>query len=201
MTGKILTMSALLLVATWVLGSPDVAHAATLAVPADYSTISDAFEAARAGDHIEVAPGVYNEANLSLPSGVVFVGLGDGPGDVIIDGRGQGRILLAEGVDQSTLIANFTFKNGRAAGHTSYERSGGAIFSSNSSLSISNCIFVDNASDGHGGAIRCNNSTLLITGCVFKGNDATGGGGGAIDCSFDSSPLIRGCQFEAETNA
>ena len=58
MTGKILTMSALLLVATGFLGSFDVAHAATLAVPADYSTINDAFEAARSGDRIEVAPGV-----------------------------------------------------------------------------------------------------------------------------------------------
>ncbi|MDX2475622.1 MAG: right-handed parallel beta-helix repeat-containing protein [Candidatus Krumholzibacteria bacterium] len=201
MTGKILTMSALLLVATWFLGSPDVAHAATLAVPADYSTINDAFEAARSGDRIEVAPGVYTEANLSLPNGVAFVGLGDGPGDVIIDGRGQGRILLAEGVDRATTIANFTFKNGRAAGHTSYERSGGAIFNSNSALRISNCIFLDNTSDGHGGAIRCNNSTPLITGCVFKGNAATGGGGGAIDCSFDSSPLVRGCQFENNSAA
>ena len=201
MTGKILTRCALLLVAIWFTGAPDVAQAATIAVPADYPTINDAFEAARSGDRIEVAPGTYVENGLALPNGVAFVGMGDGPSDVVIDGRNAGRILLAEGLDESTLIANITFTNGRAAGHTSYERSGGAIFSSNSALRISNCIFRNNVSDGHGGAIRCNNSTPLITGCVFVGNDATDGGGGAIDCSFDSSPLIRGCEFEDNSAA
>jgi len=195
MTGRFLTACALLLFSSWLLAAPTGAHAAVRAVPGEYSSIADAFEACRSGDRVEVASGVYTENHLVLPNGVALVGTGSGPADVTIDGDGRGRILLAEGLDESTLVANITFINGRASGHISYERSGGAIFCSNSSLRITNCVFEDNLSDGHGGAIRCNNSTPLITGCVFISNAASSGGGGAIDCSFDSSPLIRGCEF------
>lgn len=195
MTGKILTATALLLVGSLLFGYPTQAIAVDIAVPGDQPTIADAFEIARSGDRVQVAPGVYFESGLVIPSGVVLAGMGSGPEDVVIDGRGQDRILLAEGVDYTTQVTNIKFINGRAVGHTSYERSGGAIFCSNSFLSINNCIFADNVSDGHGGAIRCNNATPLIIGCVFEGNEATSGGGGAIDCSFDSSPLIQGCDF------
>lgn len=201
MTGRFLTACALLLFSSWLLVAPTGAHAAVRAVPGEYSSIADAFEACRSGDRVEVAPGVYTENHLVLPNGVALVGTGSGPADVTIDGAGRGRILLAEGLDESTLVANITFINGRASGHISYERSGGAIFCSNSTLRITNCVFLDNLSDGHGGAIRCNNSTPLITGCVFVGNAANSGGGGAIDCSFDSSPLIRGCEFRENTAA
>ncbi len=201
MTGKFLTATVLYLGVTWLTGTPIDATAATYAVPGDYRSIAEAFSVAQNGDRIEVAPGRYYENGLELPSGITLTGIGDGPGEVIIDGQGLGRILLAEGLDQSTLVANISFVNGRAAGHTNYQRSGGAIFCSNSTLRINNCIFEGNVSDGHGGAIRCNNSTPLITGCVFIDNEAVNGGGGAIDCSFASSPIIRGCEFLSNTAA
>ncbi len=201
MTGKNLTASVLLLAVAVVLVSPTSLQAATLAVPANYPTIAAAFDAARSGDRIELAPGVYRENHLVLPNGVTLAGVIGDPAAVTIDGQGQGRILLAEGLDQTTLITNIRFINGRAAGHTSYDRSGGAIFCSNSNLRISICIFENNASDGQGGAIRCNKSSPLITGCLFVGNDAGSGGGGAIDCSFFSSPLIKGCEFRDNTAA
>ncbi len=198
MTSKFLTTTILLMVVSWLQGIPIDAHAETFTVPGDYSTIAEAFAAARSGDRVEVAPGLYPETHLILPSGVVFVGTGTSPEQVIIDGQGRGRILLAESLDQATIIANISFINGHAAGYASYERSGGAIFCSNSSLRISNCIFTGNISDGHGGAIRCNGSAPLITGCVFVDNHANSGGG-AIDFSFDSSPLLRGCEFRGNT--
>ena len=199
MTVRFLTVTALILVGSWLLGPPTDARAATIAVPADHPSLAEAFEAARFGDSIEVSPGLYTENLLVLPGGVSLIGVGRGPEDVIIDGGTRERILLAEGVSAASEVANITFINGRATGHTSYERSGGAIFCSNSSLSISNCVFKDNTSDGHGGAIRCNNSTPIIIGCVFESNSASSGGGGAIDCSFDSSPLIQGCEFRSNS--
>ena len=201
MTDKFLTTLALMLGAAWLAGNPTGATGATLAVPADFSSISAAFEASQPGDRVEISPGIYFENHLTLPNGISMIGVGADPGDVVINGRGTGRILLAESLDRTTLVMNLTFANGRAAGHTSYDRSGGAIFCSNSTLRITNCIFEGNVSDGHGGAIRCNNSAPLITGCVFRDNSANEGGGGAIDCSFDSSPLIRSCQFSGNSAA
>ncbi len=199
MTGRNLTASALLLFSSWLMAAPIGAAAAVHSVPAHYSSIADALAASQAGDRVEIAPGTYTETLLALPNGVALVGTGNSPDQVIIDGQGFGRILLVENVDDSALVTNITFTNGRAVGRISYERSGGAIFCRNSSLRISNCIFRDNRSDGNGGAIRCNNSTPEITGCVFIGNKANDGGGGAIDCSFSSSPLIRGCDFRENT--
>lgn len=201
MTVRILTATALILAGSWIPGALTGVQAATLAVPADHPSLAAAFAAARSGDRIEVSPGIYSENHLVLPNGVALVGVGLNPSEVIIDGGGRGRILLAESVGIASRVVNITFSNGRAAGHASYERSGGAIFCSNSDLTISNCIFKDNTSDGDGGAIRYNNSSPMLIGCVFENNKATSGGGGAIDCSFDSSPLIRSCEFRGNTAA
>ncbi|MFT5783990.1 MAG: putative outer membrane repeat protein [Candidatus Krumholzibacteriia bacterium] len=195
MTGKNLTRCVLWLAAFVIQAAPHLSFAATYQVPGDFELISEALAVAQTGDRIEVAPGTYYETGLVMASGVALVGLGTLPERVVIDGQSRGRILLAEGLDQSTLIANITFSNGRASGHASYERSGGAIFCSNSAMRIYDCTFTGNISDGSGGAIRCNNSAPLITGCVFTNNESVSGGGGAIDCSFNSSPLIRGSEF------
>ncbi|MEN8006188.1 MAG: right-handed parallel beta-helix repeat-containing protein [Candidatus Krumholzibacteriota bacterium] len=165
-------------------------------MPGEYATIGDAMEISQPGDRIEVSPGVYRENNLVMTEGVVLIGMGTGPGDVVLDGGGSGRIILCESIIQSSYIENLTLANGRAFGASSYDQSGGALLSSNSSLRISKCIFSANEAESHGGAIRCNNSTLLINDCLFTGNSAPNGGGGAVDCSYGSSPLFRNCDFE-----
>jgi len=176
--------------------TPLTAHADTFSVPGDHPTIQAAFESAQLGDRIEIAAGVYPENNLILPEGVVVIGMGANPEDVIIDGHNIGRLILCESLGQSSLIENLTLANGRAAGPSSYDQSGGALLSSNSSLRLSNCIFRNNEADSHGGAIRCNNSDILITDCEFIDNSAFDGGGGAVDCSYGSSPMFRNCSFE-----
>lgn len=176
--------------------TPLSADAETLSVPSDYSTIKAAFKAARSGDRIELSPGIYTENRLILPSGISLVGLGAQPADVVIDGQNIGRLILCESLDQSSFIENIALINGHANGISSYDQSGGAILSSNSSLRIVNCVFSNNVADSHGGALRCNNSDILITDCVFTGNSAIDGGGGAVDCSYGSSPLFRNCEFQ-----
>ncbi|MCB1182890.1 right-handed parallel beta-helix repeat-containing protein [bacterium] len=197
MTGKFLIATGLVLAASLIPGTlPATAEAATLSVPANHATIAEAFAAAATGDRVEVAPGTYYESGLRLPNGVALVGASGDPRDVVIDARSEGRILLVDGASQATLVSNITFRNGYAAGRTGFERSGGAIFCSGSTVQIYNCTFEGNQSQGSGGAIRCTMSTPLITGCVFRDNRAEEGGG-AIDCSIYSSPLIRGCTFTA----
>ena len=193
MTGKALTALGFILVLSQ---TPLTAHADTILVPADYSTIAAALEASQSGDRVEVSPGVYPENNILMPEDVSLVGMGLQPSDVVIDGGGLGRIILCESITKSSHIENLTLANGRAFGASSYDQSGGALLSSNSNLRISNCIFTGNEADSHGGAIRCNNSTLLIIDCRFTDNSAPNGGGGAVDCSYGSSPLFRNCDFE-----
>jgi predicted outer membrane repeat protein len=175
--------------------TPLIAEAGTISVPGDVSDLRSALESAVPGDRVELSPGVYFEKNLVMPEGIALVGLGDLPGDVVIDAGFSGRILLCEGITQATYIENITFTQGRAEGPSSYDQSGGAIYASNSSLRISNCVFSKNEAGSHGGAIRSNKSSILIYDSVFVGNSAPNGGGGAVDCSYDSEPLFRNCDF------
>jgi len=175
--------------------NPRGAVAATLNVPNEHPDLESALQAALVGDIVEIAPGIYVENNLRVPAGITITGTGAGPGDVVIDAEGGGRILLLEGLEQLTSIRNITFKNGRASGDNSYDQSGGAIFCSNSQAELLNCDFIANEADSHGGAVRCSNSSPLIFNCNFSDNSAPAGGGGAIACSYGSSPMLQECMF------
>jgi hypothetical protein len=181
--------------------TPLTTQAETFSVPYDFPDLRTAFASVASGDRIELSPGVYTEHGLVIPENISLLGMGSHPGEVVIDGAGQGRIILAESNLQTSYIENLTLANGRATGSTSYDQSGGALMVSNSVLRLFKVHFLDNQADSHGGALRSNNSSLLITDCVFTGNSAPNGGGGALDCSYGSSPLIRNCQFEDNTAA
>jgi hypothetical protein len=171
------------------------AQAATLAVPSQYSTLRQALDNAGNGDVIELAAGIYPEFDLIVPAGVTIAGTGAKPQDVMIDGGGQGRIMLLESLAEEVTIRNVAFINGHAQGPSSYDQSGGALFISNSLARIENCIFTANLADSHGGAIRCSNSSPEIVACRFYANAAPMGGGGALDLSYQSSPLVTDCVF------
>ena len=193
MTGKVLITLGFIFVLSQ---SPLTAGAETISVPGDHSSIQSAIDTALPGDRVELAPGVYHEHGLILPPGIILIGMGSEPGDVVIDGQGLGRLILCESIGKSSFIENITLANGFASGASSYDQSGGALLSSNSILRLTNCIFTGNQADSHGGALRCNNSDILINDCVFIDNKAPNGGGGAIDCSYGSSPLFRNCDFQ-----
>lgn len=169
------------------------AAGATLEVPHDYYSIKDALFHAQRGDHIQVAPGRYYEINLTVPPSVTLTGMGHSPSDVVIDGQQRGRIMLCESLDATTVIQNITFTNGRAEGSSVYDQCGGAILLNNSTIRLINCDFINNSASSHGGALRCSHASPHIIYCRFTGNTASNGGGGAIDCSYDSSPLLQSC--------
>jgi hypothetical protein len=103
------------------------AQAATLAVPSQYSTLRQALDNAGNGDVIELAAGIYPEFDLIVPAGVTIAGTGAKPQDVMIDGGGQGRIMLLESLAEEVTIRNVAFINGHAQGPSSYDQSGGAL--------------------------------------------------------------------------
>jgi len=117
MTGKVLITLGFIFV---LCQTPLTAGAETLSVPGDHSTILSAFSAALPGDRIELSPGVYYEHGLLLPSGIILVGMGSEPGDVVIDGQSRGRLILCESIGKSSFIENLTLANGFASGASSY---------------------------------------------------------------------------------
>jgi Right handed beta helix region len=195
--GKFLTVCALILVA---LGS-HTAIADTYSVPLDFTTIGEALSAARFGDVILIDPGYYPEHGLTLPGGVHLGGSGDSPEETIIDGLGEGRILQSLDDAGPSTVFNLTMRNGHARGATSYDKSGGAIYVNGGILRVYQCHFIGNRADAHGGAIRCILSSPEIIECMFQDNSALIGGGGAVDCSYDASPIIRGCTFTSNLSA
>ena len=171
------------------------AHAAVLRVPDQYPTIFSALDAALPGDRVEVQPGVYYEHGLRLRAGVLLTGMEEDPTATVIDGQGRGRILNATSPGPIGQVARLTFQNGWARGENSYDKSGGAIYINQAKLQIIDCRFAGNLAEAHGGAIRVMRATPPFINCEFVGNTALGGGGGAVDCSYEASPLLEDCSF------
>ena len=94
------------------------AHAPTVTVPGDYTTIGAALFFALPNDSILVFPGTYEE-NLEWPlfrPGLTLLGTG-GPDVTVIDGGGDDTVIgIYTAVDSTTLIRGFTITNGYAAG-------------------------------------------------------------------------------------
>jgi hypothetical protein len=83
-----------LLALTW----PAVARAANFSVCAsgcDQTTVAAAVAAAASGDTIVIAPGTY-AANIEIPANVVLTLQGAGAGVTILDGGGQGPVLIVD---------------------------------------------------------------------------------------------------------
>jgi nitrous oxidase accessory protein NosD len=89
-------------------GAPERTGATTLRVPADYSTVSDAADAAQPGDLILVSPGRYPETVRIKTADVTLRGTDRNA--VVIDGevrRANGVVVSAPGVS----IENLTVRN------------------------------------------------------------------------------------------
>jgi predicted outer membrane repeat protein len=70
---------------------------------------------------------------------------------------------------------------------------GGAIHAYNSTMNISNCIFVSNSNASYGGAVSISSATCFITNSVFKDNK--GSSGGVIAVEGDIYLDIINCNF------
>jgi hypothetical protein len=70
---------------------------------------------------------------------------------------------------------------------------GGALYSLNGSLTLSNSTLNLNSAVGDGGALACSNNSSLIANCTFQGNTVTGGTskGGGIHAATGSVSLIN----------
>ena len=168
-----------------------------LNVPANYSTIQGAIDAANTGDVIAIAAGTYNESNLFIEdANIVITGEVNAKGEplVTIDGGGNNGILIAIGVAVATgaTVENIVF-----TGST-----GNALWIYHHAPTIRNCVFTGNVTSAAGGALWSSNTEAIIENCQFVNND--GGNTGSIFFGNASEagapgPTIRGCVFEDNT--
>ncbi|MHC4251069.1 MAG: choice-of-anchor Q domain-containing protein, partial [Planctomycetota bacterium] len=101
---------------------------------------------------------------------------------------GSGAGLYAPGV-MGLVTANCVF-----AGNTA-ELSGGALFASAGSATVTDCEFEANtAVGGTGGGVASSGCLASVTGCTFTDNSAREGGGVA---SYYSNITVDGCTFSA----
>ncbi len=165
------------------------AHADTIHVPGDFSTIQAAIDAAKDGDEIIVAPGTYVE-NITLLGKPITLRSESGAEVTTIDGGGVRSVVRCEnGESSETIIQGFTLTNG--LGEESKNVSwGGGVYILGSSPIVMDCRIVANSAlkaganqPGFGGGIYSDAGGATIVGCLITGNtvgfDGSSKGGGA----------------------
>ena len=191
-------------------------------VPGEYETIQAAIDASTDGDMVLVAPGVYTGlGNKDLNFGgkeIILLGSA-GAEETIIDCEGTGRGFLFESSEgPDAIVDGFTVTGGAADW-------GGAVYCSQSSPTMRNCIARQNSAQRDGGGLYCFEADLRIVDCLITENQAgegfTGGGiylrrsapiimncvvadniaenGAGICCELNSEPLIANCLIARNT--
>jgi predicted outer membrane repeat protein len=123
---------------------------------------------------VNLGPGTYNK-NINGDSKDVDIKIsknltlqGSGKGSTIIDAQGNSQIFDID-YDLIVLITGITFKNGK------FDNSGGAI-SSDATLTVKDCEFINNQALNDGGGAIFTHTTLNVINCVFTNNKADAGG-------------------------
>jgi PKD repeat protein len=160
-------------------------------VPADYSTIQGAIDAAIAGDVIVVASGIYGET-IDFRGKAITVRSSDGPLVTIIDGSGSsGSVVTAvSGEGPATVLEGLTITGGNAL-------EGGGMRNVGSSPTVRDCVFIENDASDRGGGMYNRAGSPTIIGTHFKLNSAAAMGGGMFN--LEASPTILDSRFTQNT--
>ena len=150
---------------------------ATRNVPADFTAIQAAIDAANDGDTIVVAPGTYTE-NINFKGKAVTVTSSGGADVTIIDGNQAGTVVIfSSGEARTTVLDGFTIRNGKAGTGSSSNWDGGGIYIRSASPTIRNNKITANSADW-GGGIDIDFGSPLIRNNVISLNQSSSYGGG-----------------------
>ena len=189
---KIITLSIII-----ILILTNVLIAATINIPADYSTIQAGINAATNGDVVLVQPGTYvenlnyNGKNITVAS--LFFTTQDTSyiSSTIIDGNQDRVVLFNSGETEFAILEGFKITNGDASDPNYLDYGGGGIKCINSNPTLRNLIIIDNTGM-YGAGLSIINSNLTLDNIIIKGNDTLGQlcYGGGINIS-GSNIIIR----------
>ena len=142
-----------------------VIAAATLHVPADFSAIQAAIDAAVNGDTIVVAPGIYHE-KINFHGKAITVTSESGPDVTMIDGDNSGSVVTFQTSETSLAVLNgFTIQHGSAS-------FGAGMTLTGASPTITGNIFDSNtqSAGGFGAGIGGNGSSPIVKRNRFQNN-------------------------------
>ncbi len=184
------------------------AHAATLNVPSQYTTIQAAFTAAVSGDTVLLGDGTYTgPGNVDLDFGGknITVTSQHGAASTIIncggaystDGTGDHRGFYLHSGETSAVISGLTIENGYVTGNGGGTGVGGGIDNTSPGLTVQNCILKNNTAGGFAGGIYTDitSGTTTLTNCIFTGNTAGTNGGGVFNIAQNSTVTMTSCTF------
>jgi predicted outer membrane repeat protein len=188
-----------------VLSLTAIAGSAVINVPADYTTIQAAVNAASNGDEILVSPGNYAGpivfADLSIT--IRATGLA---AETIVEGTGTCHVIMCYGNDQNddVVLEGLTITGGGGEACELDRQGAGLWVGWLRNLTIKDCVFSNNSifgEDGEGGGLWMAQiyGSALITGCTFSNNTAEDIGGGIL-CS-GSNATITNCTFSNNSSA
>jgi len=177
-----------------------VVQAATLHVPAQFTTIPAAFAASAAGDLILVAPGLYT-GNLVFPAHAVSLRSEAGPQATVLTAAGGSVVTFQSGQTSATLLEGFTITGGTGTpvtlnGVWRGGVGGGVFCRDGSSPTLRGNWIHDNQGTqprGVGGGVFAWNSHPLIEQNWIRDNVAHFGGGIFLQSSHS---VVRGNVIE-----
>ena len=160
---------------------------ADLNVPADYTTIQAAIDAAEDGDRILIAPGAYDEFLNAGTKALTLVGTG-GSAQTVIDANGDsGTLLLVDGAS-SFGIEGITFRNGRGSRMTELRNIGQVV--------VQGCRWLGADVSSNGAALCLSSvSEFNLSGCSWISNRASGQSDGCVYV-VDSDGQLLDPKFE-----
>ncbi len=114
----------------------------------------------------------------------------DGATSAVLDANSISRIFkVKEG--KTLTLENLTLTGGKADGTQVADTCGGAIYASNATVKIENCIITDNKAKENGGGIYVESTYTTITNCIFTKNTARDGGGIYINRTGPSTYVVE----------
>ena len=152
-----------------------------------FDRIQEAIDGAADGTGILVRPGTYHENLDLLGKRLQLLGAdGDASDYPVLDGPdGAAVVSFIHGEDPNCLLSGFVVTGGVAD-------LAGAIYCSDSSPTIVNCLVVGNhATDANGAAVTCERSEATLINCTIADN--RGGSAGAAIATIDSNVTLLNC--------
>ncbi len=175
---------AIILCLSFILLNAGIAHATTIYVPDDYSTIQAAIDAANNGDTIIVRPGTYGE-NLLISNKTDLTLMGSGALSTVLWSNHTTNAIRADNATGS--IGQLTIRNG---GNPIHNEGGGLQLHGGSDFTVDSCIFTQNEAV-NGAAITVDYmSSMYLTNSLIYDNTAANGIGG-IYISSSGTATIR----------
>ena len=179
------------LAAILALAAGSLASATTINVPADYTTIQAAIDAAVNGDTVLVAPGTYHERIDFLGKAITVASTSiSNPAATVINGDAGGSVVtFKSGETAAAVLGGFTITNGSGTPDHYWLFGGGVYCYYSSPTLINNTISGNSAvkdTFGLGGGVYCSHSSPTLTNNTISGNSANRGGG--VSSEDDSSP-------------